>query len=231
MNAAAYIRVSTSAQDMDNQRHELTEFAASLGMTISRWIEADGVSSRRSYADRRIDDVLRLRKGETLLVTELSRLARSTRQVLEVVEELGKRGVVTLVKKQGLRLNGADDVATKAVVTSLGLAADIERTMISDRTRSALARRKAEGQRLGMANKTPEFVAVTQAKGTEANRRRAAERTGNVEELLRSFKARGLSERGMVEELNRIGMPSPRGGNWSQATVNRMCRRIGLHHA
>jgi DNA invertase Pin-like site-specific DNA recombinase len=175
--------------------------------------------------------VLNLRKGDTLLVTEFSRIARSVKEVLHVVETLGDKGVTTHISKLRLRLNGKNDISTTAIVTSMGLAAQIERELISSRTREALARRKAAGKLLGMANRSAAFVAATQAKGAEANQRKAAERTSNVEELLRSFKARGLSERKMADELNRIGMPSPRGGNWSQATVNRMCNRIGLHSA
>jgi len=231
MNATAYVRVSTDTQDVANQRHELETYAREIGVEITAWIEAEDVSSRKSYKARQIDEVLKLRKGATLLVTEFSRIARSVKEVLHVVEALGDKGVTTHISKLRLRLNGKNDISTTAIVTSMGLAAQIERELISSRTREALARRRAEGKLLGMAGRPVEFVKATQAKGAEANRQKAAERAGNAEELLRSFKARGLTERQMAQELNRIGMPSPRGGNWSQATVNRMCNRIGLHAA
>ena len=223
---AAYIRVSTDKQDTENQRHELTTYARELGLEITSWIEADGVSSRKSFKARNLDQVLALRKGDILLTTEFSRLARSVREVLNVVETLGERGVVTYISKLRVRLNGKNDIATTAIISSMALAAQIERDLISSRTREALAARKAQGKALGM-NAPQHDVAAIQAKGVEALKAKATARAADLESFLRSMLERNLTQRQMTEELNRLAIPTPRGGSWSQATVCRMLKRIG----
>lgn len=225
MSVTAYIRVSTDHQDVTNQRHELETYAKELGLAISTWIEADGVSSRKSFKDRNLDQVLALRKGDVLLVTEFSRLARSVREVLTVVETLGERGVTTYVSKLRVRLNGKSDIATTAIVSSMALAAQIERDLISSRTREALAARKAQGKCLGMTAPNHDVAAI-QGKAVEALKAKAAARAANLESLLRSMIERDLTQRAMVKELDSLGVSSPRGGYWSQATVCRMLKRI-----
>ena len=225
---AAYIRVSTDQQEVTNQRHELETYAQDLGLAITVWIEADGVSSRKSYKARNLDQVLALKRGDILLTTEFSRLARSVREVLDVVETLGERGVTTHISKLRIRLNGNNDIATTAIISSMALAAQIERDLISSRTREALAARKAQGKSLGMSAPNHD-VAKIQAKGTESGKRKALERAQNVSALLASMQARNLTQRQMAEELNRLEIPAPRKGNWSQATVSRMLRRISVN--
>jgi len=225
MNATAYIRVSTDHQDVTNQRHELTTYARELGLEITTWIEADGVSSRKSFKARHLDQVLALRKGDVLLVTEFSRLARSVREVLNVVETLGERGVTTYVSKLRVRLNGKNDIATTAIISSMALAAQIERDLISSRTREALAARKAQGKALGMTAPNHDVAAI-QAKAVDSLKAKANARAADLESFLTSMVARGLTQRAMVAELTKIGATPPRGGAWSQATVCRMLKRI-----
>jgi DNA invertase Pin-like site-specific DNA recombinase len=226
MSTTAYIRVSTDSQDVQNQRHELETYATAHGLVIDRWIEADGVSSRKGYAERQIDTVLRLRKGDVLLVTEFSRLARSVRQVLDIVETLGDRGVLTHIAKLNLKINGKNDIATTAIISSMALAAQIERELISSRTREALARRRAEGKALGMNNKTPDQVAAFQAKAAAAVSAKAAARADGLKDVLAGMVSSGIPQRAMAEKLNFLGIPAPRGGHWSQATLSRMVKRI-----
>jgi len=171
--------------------------------------------------------VLRLRKGDTLIVTEFSRLARSVRQVLEIIETLGDRGVTTHITKLNLKVNGKNDIATSAVILAMAQASQIERTMISDRTRAALARIKSEGKPLGMNAKTPEAAGVIRSKASASITAKATAQAENLRDIFQSMTNRSLTQRGMVEELNRIGIPAPRGGTWSQATVCRMLKRIG----
>lgn len=225
MSVTAYIRVSTDHQDVTNQRHELKTYAKELGLEITAWIEADGVSSRKSFKARQLDQVLALRKTDVLLVTEFSRLARSVREVLNVVETLGERGVTTYVSKLQVRLDGKNDIATTAIISSMALAAQIERDLISSRTREALAARKAQGKRLGMTAPNHNVAAI-QGKAVKILKAKAQTRATDLETLLISMCGRSLTQRQMVEELNRLGIFSPRGGEWSQATVCRMLRRI-----
>lgn len=223
MTVAAYIRVSTDHQDVTNQRHELEAYARELGLVITTWIEADGVSSRKDFKTRQIDQVLALRKGDVLLVTEFSRLARSVREVLTLVEILGDRGVITHVSKLKLKLNGKNDIATTAIVSSMALAAQIERDLISSRTKEALAVRKAQGKKLGMASKNHDVLKI-QEKAVAAIKAKADARVISLSNIFDSMKQRKITQREMVKELNLLGIAAPRGGSWSQTTVCRMLK-------
>ena len=100
---------------------------------------------------RRIDELLeKLADGDTLIVTELSRLGRSTGEVIDLIDELVQCGVQVIVLKQNLRLDkDQDDIQSLTMITLLSLFAQMERMMISKRTKEALAARKAQGVTLG----------------------------------------------------------------------------------
>ena len=146
----AYIRASTIAQDVNNQRHEILEFGHREGIQVDEFIEAT-VSSQRSSRQRRIKELQeRLEPGDTLIVTELSRLGRSTGEVILLINQLVAYGVIILIIKQNLRLGeGLQDITAKVMVTLLALFAEIERDFISLRTKEALAAKKAQGVILG----------------------------------------------------------------------------------
>jgi len=146
-----YVRVSTSKQDVDNQRHEILVWASAKKVYISDWIECE-LSSRRTETERQIDKVRALNKGDTIVVAELSRLGRSTGQVITLVNDLVKRGVGIEALKQNISVkagNGEMDQQSKIMVTVFSLMAELERDLISHRTKSALAARKAAGKSLG----------------------------------------------------------------------------------
>jgi len=146
-----YIRVSTSKQDVDNQRHEILSWANGKKVFVDEWIECE-LSSRRSETERQIDKVRSLEKGDTVVVAELSRLGRSTGQVITLVNDLVKTGVSIEALKQGISIkagNGDMDQQSKIMVTVFSLMAELERDLISQRTKTALAARKAAGKSLG----------------------------------------------------------------------------------
>lgn len=146
----AYIRASTNAQDVKNQRHEILEYGNREGVRIDEFIEVT-MSSRHSSRQRRIEELQeRLEPGDSLLVTELSRLGRSTGEVIILINQLVAYGVIVHIIKQNLRL-GQDlqDMTAKVMVTLLALFAEIERDFISLRTKEALASKKAQGVILG----------------------------------------------------------------------------------
>lgn len=146
-----YIRVSTSKQDVDNQRHEILVWASGKKVFITEWIECE-LSSRRTETERQIDKVRSLDKGDTIVVAELSRLGRSTGQVITLVNDLVKRGVSIEALKQNISINagnGEMDQQSKIMVTVFSLMAELERDLISQRTKAALAARKAAGRSLG----------------------------------------------------------------------------------
>ena len=142
-----YLRVSTDSQDTENQRHGIIEYCQSHG------IEPDGVhedtaSGRIDWRTRKIGELLSVAVGgDVILVAEVSRLARSTLQVLEILQLAADRKVSIVIVKNGLKFDNS--MQSKITATVLGLAAEIERDFISMRTKEALAKRKAAGKRLG----------------------------------------------------------------------------------
>ncbi len=143
----AYLRVSTDAQDVDNQRHGILEYANARGFTGIKFTE-DVVTGKASWKERKLGALVEsLAAGDVLIFAEISRIARSTLQVLEVLERCAARGIAVHIAKQNMRLD--DSMQSRITATVLGLAAEIEREFISIRTKEALAKVKAAGIQLG----------------------------------------------------------------------------------
>jgi DNA invertase Pin-like site-specific DNA recombinase len=148
----AYLRVSTDRQDLANQKMEIVRYAESKDMEIDNWIQVE-ISSRKNMRERRIVELIDgLRKGDRLIVSELSRLARSMRETHNIVYEIARKKAELHIIKQNLITKDENDMATKIYINSFAMAAEIERDLISQRTRTGLARVKAEGKRLGNPN-------------------------------------------------------------------------------
>ncbi len=149
MSVWGYIRVSTEKQTAENQKLAILEFANKNKMSIDHWIDVE-VSSRKSAKARRIDELLAsLNRGDTLIVAELSRLGRSVGQIAMIADELVKNEIKVIFLKENIRLNGKPDMQTKAMITMFSLFAEIERDLISERTKEDLARARAEGKQPG----------------------------------------------------------------------------------
>jgi DNA invertase Pin-like site-specific DNA recombinase len=147
MTIYAYLRVSTDKQDVDNQRHGLLEYANTHKLVPLEFRE-DTVSSKIRWRERGIGKILAgARAGDVILAAEVSRLARSTLQVLEILEHAAEKGVSVHIVKNRMVMDGS--IQSRITATVLGLAAEIEREFISARTVEALARRKAQGLPLG----------------------------------------------------------------------------------
>ncbi len=144
----AYIRASTDKQDLNNQKLEILEFARRTDRKVDEFVEIT-ISSRKSSKQRRIDELLgKLSEADTLIVTELSRLGRSTAQVISLVNELLQRNIRVIVIKQNLDM-AQHDMSSKIIVTMFSLFAELERDLVSLRTKEALAAKKAQGIKLG----------------------------------------------------------------------------------
>ena len=142
-----YIRVSTAKQETDNQRFEILRWADERKLTITEWVE-ETISSRKGYKDRLLGSLLeRLQSGDTLIVSEISRLGRSLTEVMTILHILMETGVRVYTCKERFELD--DSINAKVLAFAFSLSAEIERQMISSRTREALARIKAEGKKLG----------------------------------------------------------------------------------
>ena len=155
MKTLAYLRVSTETQDTNNQRLAILEFARVERLEVHEFVELRA-SSRQSAKVRQIDLLLaRLAPGDTLIVSELSRLGRSVGEIITLVDRLVQRQIRVFALKEGLRLTGAHDLQTTVMVTLFGLFAEIERTLLSLRTKEGLAAAKAAGKRLGRPRGVP----------------------------------------------------------------------------
>ncbi len=144
----AYIRASTNKQDTANQKLEILEFARKQEMKVDDFIELT-ISSRKSLKQRRIGELIsRLNPFDTLIVTELSRIGRSTAEVIYLINELVEKEIRVVVLKQNLNIN-QHDMNSKIIITLFSLFGELERDLVSMRTKEALAAKKAQGQVLG----------------------------------------------------------------------------------
>ena len=145
----SYIRVSTNHQDLKNQKFETHEYCHRLNLKIDDFIEAE-VSSRCGQSDRKIDVLLhQLQNGDELIVTELSRLGRSTGEVLNLINSLIAMGIKVHIIKQNMVLTENGDMQSKVMITMLSLFSELERDLISQRTKRALEAKRSAGVKLG----------------------------------------------------------------------------------
>ena len=149
MKTLAYLRVSKDTQDVRNQKLAILEFAQKEKISVDHFVEIT-VSARKSQRERKIDLLFeQLSSGDTLIVSELSRMGRSVGEIITVVDTLTMREIRLLSVKEGIRLDGEESLQTKVMVTMFSLFAEIERELISLRTKEALAAAKAKGIKLG----------------------------------------------------------------------------------
>src|SRR3954465_9689792 len=149
MKTVAYLRISTGTQDLANQKLAVLDYARQERFAIDRFVEAQ-VSSRKGRDQRRVEELLGgLTGGARLVVSELSRLGRSLGQVIQLVDELVKRKVRFVAIKEAIRFEGKQDMQTKVMVALFGLFAEVERDLISERTKEGLVAARARGRLLG----------------------------------------------------------------------------------
>ena len=148
MTVYGYLRVSTDKQDCDNQKIGVEALAEKLGLPIESWIVDDGVSGTKEPEKRKLGKLLRkIRTGDVIICSELSRLGRKLFMVISILEHCMKIGAKVLTVKDGYELG--DNVQSKVLAFAFGLVAELEREMISKRTKEALQRRKANGKAIG----------------------------------------------------------------------------------
>ena len=142
-----YIRVSTDHQHTANQRHEIELFTAKNDMKIDKWVE-EIISSRKPLHERRLGKILKkLKKGDILIATELSRLGRNLLEVMGILQECLEKDCQIWTLKENYRLGA--DIQSKVLAFAFSLASEIERQLISERTKISLQRLKDEGRHLG----------------------------------------------------------------------------------
>lgn len=145
-----YIRVSTDHQDCENQKLGIENKARELGLRIEKYIQDSGVSGTKEPNKRALGLCLRrLRSGDVLICSELSRLGRKMFMIMRILEHCMNVGARVYTVKDGYELG--DNIQSKVLAFAFGLSAEIERDLISQRTKEALALRRAQGHRLGRA--------------------------------------------------------------------------------
>ena len=143
----AYIRVSTAEQSGSSQEYEIRNWAIRQGVTIDKW-ERESVSGTVTPSKRKLGRLIRRMRPEDLLVcTEISRLGRNMLMIMSILNDCAARGIRIHTIKDNFDLN--NNINSKIIAFAFALAAEIERNLISQRTREALADRKAAGVTLG----------------------------------------------------------------------------------
>ena len=142
-----YIRVSTDKQTVENQRFEINNFCTKQDIVVHKWIE-ETISGTKNVDERKLGKLLKKMKKEDILIcSELSRLGRSLLMIMGVLNECMNRDIKVWTIKDNYRLG--NDINSKVLAFAFGLSAEIERNLISQRTKEALARKKAECVILG----------------------------------------------------------------------------------
>lgn len=153
MTVYAYYRVSTEKQDYNSQKLGVVEYCNRAGLKIDKEVVDDGVSGTVKAKERKLWNIVKAaKKGDYLITSELSRLGRSTVDVLETCNTLAKKDVNVYFVKQAMGLDQSP--MGKMMTAILSAFAEMERDLISQRTIEGLARAKAQGKRLGRPNGT-----------------------------------------------------------------------------
>lgn len=161
-----YIRVSSDKQTVENQRFEIRNFCQRQGLFIDGWIE-ETISGTKAYKKRELGKLLkRVKEGDLIVCAELSRLGRNLFMIMEILGICMEKDCRVWTIKDNYRLG--DDIQSKVLAFAFGLSAEIERNLISQRTKEALARLKAEGVVLGRpkgARNAPEKYKLYRKRG------------------------------------------------------------------
>lgn len=188
----AYIRVSTDKQSIDNQRYEILKFADQKKIKIDSWVE-ETISGMKSVKDRVLGELLKnLIKDDTIIISELSRLGRNLMEVMSILHDCMDKDVKVFTLKEGYELG--KNINSKILAFAFSLSAEIERNLISQRTKEALARKKSEGITLG------------RPKGSQNKQVKLSGKEEIIKELLE--KKISVSAIARITEVNRLTVSS-----------------------
>ena len=148
--AAIYVRVSTPDQHVESQSYDLRELAAHRGYEIVHEYEDRGISgtkARRPGLDALMADARR-KKFSVVLVAAFDRIARSTRNFLQIIDELDSMGIEFISRREGV---ATGDAMGRLFVTIISAIAELERSLVVERVKSGMRRAKLEGRQIGRA--------------------------------------------------------------------------------
>jgi len=202
MSVIGYIRVSSAKQTVEHQRYEILQFALNENIIIDKWVE-ETISSRKILSKRKLGSLLEmLQDGDILISCEISRLGRSLLEVMRILETCLNKNCQVWTIKENYRLG--NDIQSKVLAFAFSLAAEIERKLISDRTKSSLASIKATGKTLG------------RPLNAESKKLKLAKNRKKVQNLL----SKGISKAKIAKVLG-----------VQRSTLNRFICRMGLDFA
>lgn len=178
-----YIRVSTDKQTVENQRFEIMNFANGTNIKIDKWIE-ETISGNMAVEKRKLGALLKkLNKGDILISSEISRLGRNLMMIMSILNICMQKGIHVWTIKDNYRLG--NDINSKVLAFAFGLSAEIERNLISQRTKEALARKKNEGAVLG------------RPKGSKSTRTKLTGKEERIKEMLQE----GISKSAIARRM------------------------------
>ena len=195
-----YIRVSTEAQNTENQKMEIEQFCKRRNISIDKWVE-DVISGTKDPYSRNLGKLIMEHcvEGDTIICTELSRLGRSLLMVMNTLNYFLTHKVSVITIKDNFNLS--DDITSKVISFAFGLSAEIERQLISQRTKAALERARKEGKNIGR----------------KKGRKSSSYKLDKFNEIIAEEFLKGKSKNAIARQL---------GVNWH--TVNTQIKRIGL---
>jgi DNA invertase Pin-like site-specific DNA recombinase len=190
-----YIRVSTDRQAADNQRFEILKFADEKKWAIDEWVE-ESVSGERNVKERKLGSLLqKMGNSDILVVTELSRIGRSSMEIMSVLHDCMERRIKVFTTKERYELG--NDINSKVLAFAFGLSAEIERRLISQRTVEALARKKKEGKKLGRPKGS--LAKITKLTGRENEIKLLLEKRVSVSAIARILGVNRLTVRHFIK--------------------------------
>lgn len=196
MKTVAYFKTSNDRQEVREQRQTIVEFAQREGIALSQFIEMPAFGG-----EKRIDQLIgHLESGDTLIVSELSRIGRSVGQIVRIVDALIKAKIRFIAVKENIRLDEEPNSQTQAMVMMFGLLADIDRELVSINTKEGLSSARRKGKKLGRPKGS---LGISKLDG----------RTGEIKKLL----SLGVSK-GAIARMMGVG----------RTTVNHFAKSRGL---
>ena len=158
-----YIRTSTDKQNNENQHFEIEQFAKNNNITIDKWVQ-ETISSKKSLDERKLGKLLKkIKQDDIIIASELSRLGRNLLQVMSILHHCMNIGCQVWTIKDNYKLGS--DIQSKVLAFAFGLSAEIERNLISQRTKRCLERLKAEGKHIGRQKGSKNKVTKLAGKG------------------------------------------------------------------
>lgn len=199
-----YIRVSTEEQNLENQKKAISE-----KYEIDEWVE-EKVSGTVDYTKRNLGELIdRLENGDTLIITELSRLGRSISMIFDIISMLKKRNVRCVAIKNNFDMNPNDsnDIITSVIIFAFGLSAQIERQLISERTKQGLAVARAKGKRIG--RQKGEAVYYVKLRKYQADIMNKADKGQSINSLAKEYNVRWGTMRNFIVRFSKMKKPRP----------------------